>query len=99
MSPTDPAFPRGTHAGPVALCAHSCGKTPERHSDLSLDGGPLIGHTFVEPRDLDQEAKDREEMIGLLLEHDIGCPQRSNPCGECRLCRTTALLKRMGRLP
>lgn len=98
MSPTDPAFPCGTHAGPVALCAHSCGKTRERHLTLSLDGGPLIGHTFVEPRGLGQEARDREEMIQLLL--DTHPEQTHQHVGmKCWHCIARALLKRLGRLP
>lgn len=56
------------------------------------------GHIKPTIRDLEQEAKDREEMIGLLLETrhwfcgttDVGIDNRE---------RAEALLKRLGRLP
>lgn len=51
-------------------------------------------------RDLDQEARDREEMIGLLERLDQLTPTHPQPsqCG-CVVCDTRALLKRLGRLP
>jgi hypothetical protein len=79
---------------------------PDGHEDLFTALG-LEAHKKHWPtdklviRDLDQEARDREEMIQLLIEtpgHEVTC-KTTHGTRDCWRCDVDALLKRLGRLP